>query len=127
MLKPVFEFASDVRLSFKTYVQEELLPKDSARFTSILDYIAAWLYNDDGAKVTKGDYTAHVHAVLIINAIYKQDPRLLYYDPVGHSDQRKIRRAKPLDLRDPAARSHRALNPEFYSQAYLRAKGRRPR
>lgn len=76
------EFDGDIRYSFTSFCQERLEPDDSfwgGRHDSLLGYINAWLRQDEGIRWTGGDYTAYLHAILIIIDLYDKDPSILHY------------------------------------------------
>lgn len=117
------EFDEDIRYSFTAFCQERLQPDDAAwggRHDSLLGYINAWLRDDEGIRWTGGDYTAYLHAILIIIDLYDKNPSILDYKeavPARELDhppeERRVRRILDLDNWGRAC-----LDPHVYRKVF---------
>lgn len=80
-------YHEDIVESFTSFCQErfydEVTPEADEFFTSLGDYIAVWLYFDEGAKWTSGSFTGWLEAILIIIDAYGKDPSIIDYKGGG--------------------------------------------
>ncbi|GAB3428641.1 hypothetical protein [Flindersiella endophytica] len=80
-------FTNDIVLSFTMFCQDRFPPsgwmEGSGRPNSLLEYIGAWLFADEGARITCGSYEAYLQAILIIIDAYDKDPSIINFHGNG--------------------------------------------